>query len=1011
MKKPLISCVLLSLVSLFFINVQASTKQKVIYSHFDTSTNKDRFIPDPPDEGDGIIQGGLFDRLTGEPINDGETQFRATVYKQHPRFGTWQEAGSALTEQNHYQLTGLEPGNYVVKISWKLTGGETVNYNSAYQSAFWSPEGTVNCYSCEPLQTYKVTLTESEPLFQADFHLSKAAVLEVETFTFENFGFNNQDKRRTTAYSDIYTLDSLGVNRKQQIFYYYGYSAPLDNINITRAIFLLPEGDYTIYSEQDEFKGRILGVEGSCQHCEYTVRTGEGAQTTLSKNEPTYVEFELETPTGQIAGDYPDALNPFSYPSNFELYDFDGKLQSGVEIGDLYFNPDNSLHLSLFLEGIADGYYWLNFNNFDYEHEYSSGYGGNYCEAPFCDYNQLTPIRVQEGQTTLIRSQNTHPVGGSITGHIQGDLVDPNTPKGPVLPLGSSPDQHWLSIYDKNQRLIKTKYTTNPFRVNLPAGQYYLKTGHGQFGASNRYYASTLYPDIDCAGMSCDFSQGTLIEVKQNEGTDIGDIVLKEGRGIKGRVTDRTTGEGLPGIRVEVLNSENHLVSSEMTSADGYYSHWGLIPGDYYIHTVNGNHSQNNPYKIHKPYTGGYINMLYPDAACLNNQCDTNLVAPIKITTEDIDNINFSLPLSEGIKGTVTDKKTGLPLFKKRINVFKANGTQVGSYLTDHLGEFMTDAMAVSKYKILVEGGYLYLDKAVGNDNKDCLFEACELDDAIKFSPFSGPLDIQLTHKKDVLPHYTGMWFNPEEPGHGLQFEVLDQDNAAILYVTWFAHVDGEPIWLTGSGPLLGNRAFVNLIITDGQDFPDSMNPEMWGELRVKFDNLNQASLSWEPLLEGFESGELDVERLTIATIPDQDQAFYSENLNLDACVTGSFYDPERSGEGIQIIALGNPSNHLSFNWYTYIGDKQFWFTGQGDFNQDSVESLAYYTNGVNFTPDFNAHNLDTIAWGDVTIRKIPENKLEVTFTPNTAHSEFEQRTVQLIRNSSPFPMQCGYQR
>ena len=159
--------------------------------------------------------------------------------------------------------------------------------------------------------------------------------------------------------------------------------------------------------------------------------------------------------------------------------------------------------------------------------------------------------------------------------------------------------------------------------------------------------------------------------------------------------------------------------------------------------------------------------------------------------------------------------------------------------------------------------------------------------------------------------------------------------------------------------------------------------------------------------MEGFESGQLAVERLTIPTIPEED-TYVNADLNFDACVTGSYYDPERSGEGIQITALGNPSNHLSFNWYTYRGDEQFWFTGQGDFNQDTVESLAYYTRGTGFTPEFEPTDLETVAWGDVSIHKLPGGKLEVEFTPNIDHSDFESRTVQLRRNSSPFAVNCG---
>lgn len=256
-------------------------------------------------------------------------------------------------------------------------------------------------------------------------------------------------------------------------------------------------------------------------------------------------------------------------------------------------------------------------------------------------------------------------------------------------------------------------------------------------------------------------------------------------------------------------------------------------------------------------------------------------------------------------------------------------------------------------------------------------------------------------------PDYTGMWYNPEQSGHGLQLESLKINNESILYITWFAHFDAKPIWITGSGPIQGRQTELDLIITDGRDFPANMNAQLWGKLSVEFNNPQQANLSWEPVLDGFENGELAIERLTQPTTPEQNTDFYQSNTNLDACLTGSYYDPERSGEGIQITALGSPVNRISYNWYSYLGDKQFWFTGQGDINQDSVNSTAYYTQGVNFTPEFNPDNLEIVGWGDMRIQKISRDELEVEFTPNENHSEFEQRTVRLIRNTTPFPDAC----
>ncbi|MCX7545845.1 MSCRAMM family protein [Marinicella gelatinilytica] len=1002
-------------ISLFLSSaVHAKTEYKVNYNYFGESLTDQKSLTQlkQDTQGDGVIKGRLVDRDSGNLLSE-DIKFYVVLYKQHPRFGSWDAVDSVDSGQGQdYEFTGLEVGEYAVVIGWKYPDFENPNYETAFLTTIWTPTGGESCDHCEPLKQQAISLTESNPQTQADFMLDKAAVLEVDLYT--------PDSEELTGYPYIYSLDELGIKRPKRFTVTKVNFDPFGTTTYTnKAVFLLPEGDYRIYAEQAQYHGFIYGESESCRHCEFKVRSGAGQTLSLSKDQPKLAEITFKRISGGFKGLIKDIERSFIQIMDFNKsgnpYDYYTKSND---------NPDSDYPLELNVTNLASGYYMLQFSNYPNIYSdplndpnyyaYSSLYGGDYCDHPHCDFDNVTPILVRKHQTTQLRPHDNKPTGGMLIGR----TYDPHTPDGYLISdvISDNPNaspsfytSNWLSIYNENKELITTNITSGPFQYNLPAGHYYLKTGHGKFGFTNRYYASTLYPNVDCAGRYCDFSQGTLVEVKDDEDTIIDDIALKRGQGIKGQVTDKQTGQGLSGIRVEVLDSDQHLVSSALTSVDGYYSHWGLLPGKYYLRTQNGSKYLNKRYNINKAYTGGYINQLYPDTTCLNNQCDFSQGTAITITHEDIDHIDFNLVAGEQLSGTVLDINSGAPLYKKRIKVYQTDGTQVGNHLTDQLGAFTTSALLPGDYKILVDGGYLYLDKAVGNDDKDCLFEVCELSDAQTITLPSEPLDIQLTHKKDVLPHYTGMWFNPEESGHGLQFEVLDHDNAAILYVTWFAHVDGEPMWLTGSGPLLGDRAFVDLIITDGQDFPASMNAKIWGELRVKFDDLNHASMSWQPLLEGFESGELEFERLTIATIPEQGEAFYTENTNLDACVTGSYYDPKRSGEGIQITALGNPSNHLSFNWYTYLGDKQFWFTGQGDFNQDTVDSLAYYTTGVNFTPDFDPNQVELIDWGNVTIRKIPQDNLEVTFTPNAAHSDFEQRTVQLIRNSSPFPVECGF--
>ncbi len=956
-------------------------------------------------QGLGSIYGQLNNHSSGDILNDG-TKFSVYLFKKHPRFGDWTLIDGVDSINGQYEFIDLEIGDYIVFADWRPADDPSTKYDNPFLSDFWSADGDYNCNPCEFKQTLTISLTEHEPSFQADFLLRKAAVIQVWLKTDEYDSISKAPP--------VYVLNKAGIKKGYQFLDYSGFinkiaPSPIEFF----ARFLLPEGEYRIYSESGRFKGRILGVDGYCQNCEYRVRAGEGQIFTLSENQLLYSPIlYLDQPTGTISGSSEtQSMKP-------NIMDFN-KTNRFFKPPVITQNSDNEAYPYQFtLTGLDTGYYFLNFNNntdptnnpSDPNYfSYSTVYGDDYCDFPHCKYDQITPILVRDKKTTMLRPQNTAPKGGMIVGNIRDPLTQDNSILTDPGVQSTNVRDFWLSVFDENHQLITTNIVSESFRLTLPPGHYYLKTGHGQSGFSNRHYVNKLYPNHDCAGLYCDFSQGSLVEVKSGEETHINDIFLTRGLGIKGRVTNHETASGLQGVEVQVLDLNQHLVSSVLTDVDGFYSHWGLKPGEYYVRTQNGNLSTHEQYFIHKPYIGGFVNQLYPNTVCPNNQCDFSKVQPITLTSDDQNMVNFTLTSGHAFTGTVKDRQTDKTLINRRIKIFQTNGTQVGNHLTDQLGSFTTSALLPADYKILVEGGYLYLDNAVGNDDKDCLFDACELADAQNITLSSEPLNIQLTHKKDVLPHYTGMWFNPEESGHGLQFEVLDQDNAAILYVTWFAHVDGEPIWLTGSGPLLGDRAFVNLIITNGQDFPDSMNPEMWGELRVKFDSLNHASLSWTPQLEGFEVGELVVERLTIPTVPETD-AYVNADLDIDACITGSYYDPERSGEGLQITALGDPVDYLSFNWYTYRDEQQFWFTGQGDVNQDQITSLAYYTHGTNFTPDFNPNHVETTAWGEVRIQKLPEDKLEIQFNPNTGHSDFDSRTVQLIRNSSPFPRLCGYQ-
>lgn len=113
---------------------------------------------------------------------------------------------------------------------------------------------------------------------------------------------------------------------------------------------------------------------------------------------------------------------------------------------------------------------------------------------------------------------------------------------------------------------------------------------------------------------------------------------------------------------------------------------------------------------------------------------------------------------------------------------------------------------------------------------------------------------------------HSGLWFSPGQTGHGLQVAILGPRRAVV---TWNAYTpDGEPLWLFGTGTIDGATVTAELSRYRGGSFPPNFDPAMvtgeaWGTILLTYESCSAANLSWTVELEGFEGGELPLERLT----------------------------------------------------------------------------------------------------------------------------------------------------
>jgi len=126
------------------------------------------------------------------------------------------------------------------------------------------------------------------------------------------------------------------------------------------------------------------------------------------------------------------------------------------------------------------------------------------------------------------------------------------------------------------------------------------------------------------------------------------------------------------------------------------------------------------------------------------------------------------------------------------------------------------------------------------------------------------PFFFSLAHA-DIRPQHSGAWYNPNQAGHGLSIQVLD-DERTIAF--WFAYTpDGFPMFLLIDGVNDGHTVTGPAYYQEGmiwrQFDPATLNSEVWGEISIEFLGCDSAVLTWSSSVEGYGDGQVELERLT----------------------------------------------------------------------------------------------------------------------------------------------------
>ena len=129
----------------------------------------------------------------------------------------------------------------------------------------------------------------------------------------------------------------------------------------------------------------------------------------------------------------------------------------------------------------------------------------------------------------------------------------------------------------------------------------------------------------------------------------------------------------------------------------------------------------------------------------------------------------------------------------------------------------------------------------------------------------------------NVRPSWSGAWYNPDQSGHGISVEFLDDERTVFFWYTY--DQDGEPIWLLAQGvnsEIMLTGLFIPSIRVEatayyyegmiwGEFDPNTKTRQEWGTIILDFPywDCNSAHMEWHPTMEGFTHGDTDLVRLT----------------------------------------------------------------------------------------------------------------------------------------------------
>ena len=285
--------------------------------------------------------------------------------------------------------------------------------------------------------------------------------------------------------------------------------------------------------------------------------------------------------------------------------------------------------------------------------------------------SKITKIPVTAGSTTRIDIEIHR--GARVSGRITDAMT-------------GEPVSTAVSIYDPVTRFLATPNSSETGEYSsglIPAGTYYVRT-------NSLTHQNELYDDVRCPFQaSCDWLDGTPIELDWGESATGIDLALERFGAIGGTVTERVTGEPIGVAYILVRKDTGDQFSDGYSRPDGTYLVGGLRPGSY---TVEVDHHR-------------YQGELYDDIPC--DDCDPSegmlITVDFNTTVGDVD---FALERYGSISGTISQRTTGEPIEGASVSIWDEAGEPAGFGNPDETGAYTAENLPPGNYYATVQDIY-----------------------------------------------------------------------------------------------------------------------------------------------------------------------------------------------------------------------------------------------------------------------------------------------------------------